>query len=131
MKKENELLSGDGEPTARMTRARAAACRLASGVLPPKPPSTKPAPKRVIRGNSKRAASDENVHPTPVPVSFEHKRRAVLKDVTNCHSSYKNCINAAKMQVKMPSLQFSCHIFIYIYISFLSDILNVMLNTST
>lgn len=98
MKKENILQAGNGEPTGRITRSRAEANRLTGGLLP-----SKPDPKWVLRGNSKRAALDENGHPAPATTtSFQHKRRAVLKDVTNvcCDLSYNNCLNAAKLQAK-------------------------------
>ncbi|XP_077225298.1 cyclin-A2-4-like [Tasmannia lanceolata] len=101
--KENEVISGHGEPTARLTRARAAACRSTAGKPPLKPSSMNQDQKLVLRGNSKRAASDENNHTAPVAASLQHKKRAVLKDVTNvfCENSYKNCVNAAKMQTRI------------------------------
>ncbi|XP_058111903.1 cyclin-A2-1-like [Magnolia sinica] len=102
MRKENTLLAGNGEPTGRITRARAAASHLAGGMLPLKPPPAKHGQKRVLCGNSKRAALNENNHIAPVTVACQQKRRAVLKDVTNvfCENSYRKCISAAKMQIK-------------------------------
>ncbi|MCL7049539.1 hypothetical protein MKW94_018538 [Papaver nudicaule] len=99
MVKENMLPSISEECTTRMTRSRAAASRASSVMLPPKVP-TKQDMKKTIRGNSKRPASDEN-NPT-VGLSYQNKRRAVFKDVTNvlCDTSYKNCINASKIQTK-------------------------------
>lgn len=102
MKKENTLPAGNGEPTARITRARAASCHLNSGMLPPKPPCTKQELKRVLRSYSKRAAMDVNGHTASAIMSSQPKRRAVLKDVTNicCNGSYMNCFSATKMQTK-------------------------------
>lgn len=100
MVKENMLSSILEEPTIRMTRSRAAASRASGVMLPPKVP-TKQETKKITRGNSKRAAPDENNQNAPVNSSFQNKRRAVLKDVTNvlCDTSYRNCINASKIQV--------------------------------
>ncbi|KAI3996196.1 hypothetical protein MKX01_022690 [Papaver californicum] len=97
MMKENMLPSISEECTARMTRSRAAAASRASNVmLPPKVPA-KQEMKKVTRGNSKRPASDENNL-----TGIQNKRRAVFKDVTNvlCDTSYRNCINASKIQTK-------------------------------
>ncbi|XP_077211719.1 cyclin-A2-1-like isoform X2 [Tasmannia lanceolata] len=101
--KENRLIAGNGEPTARITRAQAASCCSTGGMLPLKPSSMKQDQKRVLRRNSKRAASDENNNTVPATASFQHKRRAKLIDVTNVcgENSYKNCINAAKKQTRI------------------------------
>ncbi|XP_043700929.1 cyclin-A2-4 isoform X2 [Telopea speciosissima] len=101
MKKENTTVTGFPGPTARITRARAAAYQAAGGTLPSQP-SAKQDQKRVLRENSKRAALDENNSSAPVAGDLQHKRRAVLKDVTNicCENLYTNCINAAKLQSK-------------------------------
>ncbi|KAF5204856.1 Cyclin-a2-1 [Thalictrum thalictroides] len=86
------------EPTGRITRARAAAYRASGGMLPPKP-CTRQTQKECPEANSKRSGSDENCS---VSVTGQNKRRAVLKDVTNvlCESSYKSCMNAAKIQTR-------------------------------
>ncbi|OUZ99665.1 Cyclin [Macleaya cordata] len=101
MGKEKTLAAISAEPPVRMTRSRAAANRASGVMLPPKVP-TKLDPKKVMRGNSKRAALDENNPNAAVSSSLQHKRRAVLKDVTNicCETSYKSCINASKIQTK-------------------------------
>lgn len=98
MKKENSVLSGHGAATGRITRARAAASCISSGVLSLNLPPTKPEKKQVQRGKTKR---DENNYAAPT-AAFQHKKRAVLRDVTNvcCETSYKDCINAAKLQSK-------------------------------
>ncbi|KAF8400732.1 hypothetical protein HHK36_014032 [Tetracentron sinense] len=101
MKKGNTISSKFEEPTARVTRSRAAAYRASEGALPLKS-STECDQKRVLRANSKRAALDQNNPGAPATACLQHKRRAVLKDVTNicCENSYRNCINAAKFQTK-------------------------------
>ena len=104
MKKENLASSVVGEPIARMTRARAAACR-ASGGIPPLKATKQQDQKRVLRTNLKRAALDEENKAT-VPAGFQNKRRAALKDVTNvCCSSYRNCLITAKLPVCSLSFQ--------------------------
>ncbi|XP_059643771.1 cyclin-A2-4-like isoform X2 [Cornus florida] len=101
MKKENMILANVGEPIARITRARAAAYRTSGGMLPPEASKQQPQ-KRILRTNSKRAALDEMNTSASVPASVQHKRRAVLKDVTNvcCENSYRVCLNAAKIPKK-------------------------------
>ncbi|KAI3468283.1 hypothetical protein Pfo_024946 [Paulownia fortunei] len=91
------------EPTVRITRARAKALGSSSG-LPPLYPSAKQDDKQVLRANSKRAASDNNKPAASSAACPRHKKRAVLKDVTNitCENLYINCINAARGQ---PSRQ--------------------------
>ncbi|KAL0312044.1 UNVERIFIED_CONTAM: Cyclin-A2-1 [Sesamum radiatum] len=87
------------EPTMRITRARAKVLRPSNG-LPPLYPSAKQDDRRVLRANSKRAASDNNKTTASSAACPQHKRRAVLKDVTNitCQSLYINCTNAATCQ---------------------------------
>ncbi|THG22778.1 hypothetical protein TEA_024703 [Camellia sinensis var. sinensis] len=100
MKKENIVMANVGEPTTRITRARAAACRATGGIPQSEAPKQQDQ-KRVLRINSKRAALDEVKNSAPVPAGVQHKRRAVLKDVTNvCCDSYKNCLIAAKISKK-------------------------------
>ncbi|KAL1552461.1 cyclin-A2-2-like [Salvia divinorum] len=86
-----------GEPTARVTRARAKFLGSSSG-LPPLYPSAKQDDKRVSRASLKRAAPDKPAESSAA--CRPHKKRAVLKDVTNinCGKLYINCINAAKCQ---------------------------------
>ncbi|KAJ4959087.1 hypothetical protein NE237_026198 [Protea cynaroides] len=101
MKKQNTKVTGFPEPSARITRARAAAYQAAGGTLPLQP-STRQDQKRDLRENSKRAALDENNSSAPVAGGLQHKRRAGLKDITNlcCENLYTNCITAAKLQGK-------------------------------
>ncbi|KAI3522450.1 hypothetical protein L1887_00220 [Cichorium endivia] len=75
MNKENEHSANIPKPTARITRARAKALGI-SGNLPPLHPPVKQEPK------SKRGSSD-NKSSIDVGSSFQSKRRAVFKDVTN------------------------------------------------
>ncbi|CAA0838543.1 Unknown protein [Striga hermonthica] len=95
-------LSNPREPTVRVTRARAKALG-SSGGLPPLHPSSRQADKPVFRAHLKRAAPD-NKEATSSDTSPPHKKRIVLKDVTNitCDNLYINCINAARGQ---PSRQ--------------------------
>ncbi|KAH6760658.1 hypothetical protein C2S52_008694 [Perilla frutescens var. hirtella] len=92
-----------GEPTARITRARAKSLGSSSG-LPPLYPSAKQDDKRVLRASLKRAAPENNKPAGSSAACHPHKKRAVLKDVTNinCDNLYIKCINAAKGQ---PSRQ--------------------------
>ncbi|PIN00916.1 G2/Mitotic-specific cyclin A [Handroanthus impetiginosus] len=92
-----------GEPTVRITRARAKALGQSSG-LPPLHPSAKQDGKRFLRANSKRAASDINKPQASAAACPQPKRRAVLKDVTNitCDNMHINCFNVARGQ---PSRQ--------------------------
>ncbi|KAA8540443.1 hypothetical protein F0562_024638 [Nyssa sinensis] len=101
MKKENLVIANVGQPTARITRARAAVCSASRGMPPSEAPKQQ-ARKRVLQTNSKRAALDETNTSASVTAYVQHKRRAVLKDVTNvcCENSYRNCLNAAKIPKK-------------------------------
>lgn len=103
MSKENNAFARVEEPTVvRITRARARADSILRGLLPPKP-SSKPDRKQAVRVNSKRPASDENKPSSNA--GLQHKRRAVLKDVTNvlCENSYMNCASRTKVQARILS----------------------------
>ncbi|PIA65285.1 hypothetical protein AQUCO_00100634v1 [Aquilegia coerulea] len=80
------------EPPGRITRSRAAANNSSRGILPPKPSS------KTFSGKSKRPAVDENN--SMVTGGIQHKRRAVLKDVTNlaCGNISRACVGATKIQ---------------------------------
>ncbi|CAH1422573.1 unnamed protein product [Lactuca virosa] len=85
-----------GEPTFRVTRARAAACKPSVGSEVPKGQGQ----DRLLRKNPKRSVLDERNNNTTAVSSAQNKRRAVLKDVTNIccdNNSYKNCIIPAKI----------------------------------
>ncbi|XP_008804857.2 cyclin-A2-1-like [Phoenix dactylifera] len=101
MKKENSAAAGHGAPTGRITRARAAAFRANGGMIPSSSAVAKPEKKPTQQGKSKRAASDENSQPA-LTAGFQHKKRAVLKDVSNICSdnSYRHYKPAAKAQSK-------------------------------
>ncbi|KAF6138463.1 hypothetical protein GIB67_022497 [Kingdonia uniflora] len=79
MRKENVTAACFGEITAQITRSRAAAALTSGTMLPPKP-CTKPDAKQVLRGNSKRAALDENNPTGLVTEPLQNKRRVVLRD---------------------------------------------------
>lgn len=93
-------------PTMRITRARAKTLG-SSGGLPPLHPSVRQDKKQglVTQGTkSKRPAPDENKPAnSSSTASQQHKRRAVLRDVTNvlCENPYMNCINGNKFQVSV------------------------------
>lgn len=103
MNKENTHVANNEEPSGRITRARAKALGASVGILPSVEPPFKPDQKRGLRENSKRAASDESKGPAIATDGLQHKRRAVLKDVTNnfCENSNVEDIDTSKIQVNM------------------------------
>lgn len=102
MNKENTIAAKVEEPTSRITRARAKALGASGGIFPSSKTTFKPDQKRVHRVNSKRAASDENKASLAAISGIQHKRRAVLKDVTNIsENSHGNCSNSANIQVRV------------------------------
>ncbi|KDP32289.1 hypothetical protein JCGZ_13214 [Jatropha curcas] len=100
MDKENIVAAKVEEPTTRITRARAKAMETSVGVLPASRPSFKEDQKRALRAHTKRTASDDNKACATAISGLQHKRRAVLKDVTNLirENSHANCDNGAKVQ---------------------------------
>lgn len=108
MNKENESTEEVEEPTGRITRARYKALRAAGGICSSSKPSFKQEQKRVLRLNSKRAASDENKASVSATVGLQPKRRAVLKNVTNVSDDtlYMDCTNATKKQVRKSNFFF-------------------------
>ncbi|XP_062098584.1 cyclin-A2-2-like [Humulus lupulus] len=105
MNDENTNVANFEESGVRVTRARARALGTSGGVLPPLKPSQDQ--KRALRAKSKRANLDENKASMVAPASFQHKRRAVLKDVTNisCENSNFNNISACKVQTTRGDLK--------------------------
>ncbi|CAA2997871.1 cyclin-A2-2-like isoform X1 [Olea europaea subsp. europaea] len=99
MNKENRSSEVVG-PTMRITRARTKALG-SSGGLPPLHPSTKQDARRVLQTTTKRVASDENEPAASSSAFSQHKKRAILKEVTNtlCENSYRNCFNATKVHL--------------------------------
>lgn len=104
MKNGNLLAAVVRDPTTRVTRARAAASQSSEG-LHILDASKQQLQRRELRKNSKRVALDEKSSCAP---TNQHKRRAVLKDVTNicCDDSYRNCLNATKPTVLDSSSDF-------------------------
>ncbi|KAJ6295508.1 hypothetical protein OIU76_027410 [Salix suchowensis] len=98
MNKENATAAKFEEPTTRITRARAKASGTSVGLFPATKPSFKQDQKHLLRAKTKRAASDENKSCSTSVAGLKHKRRAVLKDVTNilCENSHLNCNIATK-----------------------------------
>lgn len=88
-------------PVVRITRSRAKTLGTSSGALQPSRPSFKQVQKRGILMNAKRATSDENKVSAAGDARLQHKRQAVLKDVTNtsCDNVLVNHVKAAKTQV--------------------------------
>ncbi|XP_074331976.1 cyclin-A2-4 isoform X1 [Apium graveolens] len=103
MKKENLLAATVREPTARVTRAQAAAASsLSSEGLLISDSSKQQGQQQDIRITSKRVARAEKDSCAP---TNQHKRRAVLKDVSNVHRDNlnTNCFNASKITKKNAS----------------------------
>ncbi|KAI7994396.1 Cyclin-A2-1 [Camellia lanceoleosa] len=96
--KENRTTAKFEEPTVRITRARAKALATSRG-LPPSKTSMKQEQKLILQQSSKRSASDKNNPSVSITDCLQHKKMAVLKDVTNilCDNPYINCINAVKL----------------------------------
>lgn len=101
MNKENTNVANNEEPSGRITRARAKALGASVGTLPSVEPPFKPDQKLGLRENSKRAASDESKGPAIATDGLQHKRRAVLKDVTNIFCENSKEIDTSKIQVNM------------------------------
>jgi len=101
MNKENAITAKLEEPATRITRARAKALGASVGIYPASKPSFKQEQRHPLRAKTKRAASDENKSASTSIAGFKHKRRAVLKDVSNifCENSHQNCIYATKQHV--------------------------------
>lgn len=107
MKKQNSMTSNVGDFAGRITRAQAAALSSA-GQMPPLKDHVEENKRMARQGNTKRAALDENNTDAPDNPHHQHKRRAVLRDVTNvcCKSSCKSCFNDTKIQVNAFSSLF-------------------------
>lgn len=101
MNKENAVGTKNEAPTTRITRSRAKALGMSTGILPTSRPSFKQEQKCTVLANAKRSASNENKGTSVGNAGKQHKKRAFLKDVTNifCENSYMNCVNATKAQV--------------------------------
>lgn len=99
--KENKTHAKIEGPTSRITRAKAQALGTSGGIFPSSKPTFKPDHKHVLRMNSKRGASDENKASVTATSGIQHKRRAVLKDVTNiCENSHRNYSSFAIIQTR-------------------------------
>lgn len=89
MNKENDASKFE-RPLVRVTRAQAKALGTRSGMVQPVKPFQDQ--KRVLRMKSKRSEMEENRSSNTTISILQHKRRGVLRDVTN---------NALKDQVKI------------------------------
>lgn len=110
MKRQNLENANVIEFPGRITRARAASLHT-SRQFPPLKACTQPtqqSQKPALRANPKRAAVDENNENAAGNACIQHKRRAVLQDVTNvlCKPSYGDCFNTNKVQVNMLLIRF-------------------------
>lgn len=85
--------------TGPTTRAKTGA--LVSGGMVVTRPLLQPDKKKRIIRRRKRVDSDENNHAVPSVTFSQHHSREVLRDISelNCESS-RNCLIAAKMQIK-------------------------------
>ncbi|KAF9681178.1 hypothetical protein SADUNF_Sadunf06G0198500 [Salix dunnii] len=108
MNKENATATKLEVPATRITRARAKALGTSVGIYPSSKPSFKQEQRHPLRAKTKRAASDENKSASTSINDFKHKRRAVLKDVSNifCENSHQNCINATKQHTSKLARKF-------------------------
>ncbi|CAL9072159.1 unnamed protein product [Musa textilis] len=101
MKKEDSLKASFEVPCGRITRARAAACRVNNKVLP-LTPSLANLKKQAHHGKSKRAAFDENSNVDPYLAAAHCKKHVVLKDVTNACSQ-----KSSRQRIPWGKLQLS------------------------
>lgn len=98
MNRPNTFCAKDEERPLRITRARARALR---GIPPCSRPSFKNERKNVLRASSKRAAS-ENKTCMIMPDMVQHKRKAVLTDVTNIGTKPRDKrVKASQFQVSV------------------------------
>ncbi|KAG1358635.1 cyclin-A2-1 [Cocos nucifera] len=106
MMKENSITAGYGVPNVRITRAQAAAIHENGGVLPLIPSLMKREKMQTQQAKYKRAATDENSQTASLTAGFQHKKRAVLKDVSNicADNSYRHCIPVANVQCNTSQL---------------------------
>ncbi|KAJ7966114.1 Cyclin [Quillaja saponaria] len=102
MNKENTTYAKDEEPPVRMTRARAKTLSSLGGIPPSSRPSFKHEKKQRPRANPKRAASDTNKTSVITTAGLQHKKRAVLNDVTNI-SNEKICLNSINISKAQAS----------------------------
>lgn len=97
MPKENLANSYSGEPCVPITRARAALCQQ-NGAITSTEQSKEQVHKVVaLPGNAKRTALDEKNDNAPLIPCNQHKKRAILKDITNVLR--ENQHNAANLPV--------------------------------
>ncbi|KAH0448242.1 hypothetical protein IEQ34_022042 [Dendrobium chrysotoxum] len=106
MNKQASIVPSYGNNKGPVTRAKTAALASQGRRLLPRPPLI-PDKKQTKVKRTKRVTSEENNHTAPYVVSSQNKKRAVLRDVSNvcCESSYRNCVNAVKIQAKACTQQ--------------------------
>lgn len=103
MNKENRNAARVEEPSVRITRARAKAFGTSAEVLSSSQPVVKQGQKRALRANSKKGASEENKASIISTIGLQHKRRAVLKDVTNSNVDWTDA-SQVQVQISVPKL---------------------------
>ena len=108
MMKENLVKAAVGEPTGRITRARAAAYRQSGDMH-----SKKLSKLQDEKLNLKRPALNGRNNDAPPNPCNQPKRRAVLEDVTNvfCKNSRRKCLNATKIPVCTLSFSLFCSLY--------------------
>lgn len=93
-------------PAVRITRARAKMLDASSRILQTSRPSFKQEQKSGILAHAKRVALNENKAFGDGVTGLQHKKRAVLKDVTNilCDNVHVNHVRALKNKVWLISM---------------------------
>ncbi|PKU79538.1 cyclin-A2-1 [Dendrobium catenatum] len=106
MKKQASSTFSFGKTTGPVTRAKAGTLASHGRISLPRPPP-KPDKKQRLIGRRKRVKSDENDCAVPSVAVSQNNKREVLKDISDlcCENSYRNCLNAAKMQIKACTQQ--------------------------
>ncbi|KAI0491445.1 hypothetical protein KFK09_025705 [Dendrobium nobile] len=106
MKKQASSTFSFGKTTGPVTRAKAGTLASHGRISLPRPPP-KPDKKQRLIGRRKRVNSDENNCAVPSVAVSQINKREVLKDISDlcCENSYRNCLNAAKMQIKACTQQ--------------------------
>ncbi|KAG0487449.1 hypothetical protein HPP92_009544 [Vanilla planifolia] len=107
MKKQASGITGYGKCTGPVTRARASTLASQGCIKFSKPP-LRPDDKALAKSaRRKRVVSDENSYAVPYVEVSHHRKRAVLKDISDvsCKNSSGNFFIAAKMPIKVCTQQ--------------------------
>ncbi|XP_020581412.1 cyclin-A2-1-like isoform X2 [Phalaenopsis equestris] len=106
MKKQAAAIPSYGKTTGPVTRAKAGTLASHGRIALARPPLKSDKKERLI-GRRKRVESDENSCAMPCVSVSQNNKREVLKDISDlcCGNSRRNCLNAAKMQIKACTQQ--------------------------